>query len=413
VIQAGSKTVDARRGQKSTFELIAYTRNKGLPMAIPVDRKNPFLARILERERLTPTSDEKQTFHLALDISQADLTFKAGDSIGIYGQNNPKLVEKWLTVLGISGNEEVYSKRKNASFLFRDFLSFHTNLSQLKSSLLKYLLTAISNEPFFSDLGYLFEADRDEDLSQFLKGHEPLDLLKHCPKNSVELSELCDHLAPMLPRFYSIASSKTHFPQQIDLIVAHLSYQHRGEERFGVASHFLCQLAEKNTTPIPIYIQPSLHFALPHNDDLPIIMIGPGTGIAPFRAFMQERIVRGAKGKNWLFFGERKEGSHFYYRDYWAELEQKGLLRLTTAFSRDQQEKIYVQHRLAKEGQMLWKWIQEGAIIYVCGDAQKMAKEVETCFLSLFSSEGGLSEDNAKAYLQTLRKQKQYLADVY
>jgi len=382
-------------------------------MTINVNRQNPFLARIIERERLTPIGDEKQTFHISLSIRDEELPFKVGDSIGVYGQNNPNIVKAWLIALGATGQEEVSTQKIKGPLALQNFLTHYANLSRFNSSLFKHLLKIAKQSAYLADLTYLLEEDRTGDLSKFLKEHEPLDLLKHCTPGSIAPQELCEHLAPLLPRFYSIASSTIHAPHQIDLVVAHLSYHHRGEERFGVASHFLCHLAEEGTTAIPIYVQASPHFTLPANDDVPMIMIGPGTGVAPFRAFLQERIARGAKGKHWLFFGERKRSSHFYYGNYWADLEQKGLLQLSTAFSRDQQEKIYVQHRMMEQKQILWQWIQEGAIIYVCGDAEKMAKQVESCFLSLFSSEGGLSEEHARAFLQDLRKQKRYLADVY
>ncbi len=378
-------------------------------MITKIDRQNPFLAQLIERECLTPLDDEKQTFHLALAIDKDQLFFKTGDSIGVYGQNHPKLVDDWLTTLAASGEEEILIQKTQNRLPLKNFLLQHANLSRLNSSLFKHLL----QYPGLANLSFLLEDGRAEDLSRFLKEHEPLDLLKRCGVNSLNAQEVCGHLAPLLPRFYSIASSQVHSPNQIDLIVAHLSYSHRGETRFGVASHFLCHLAEERKTAIPIYLQPSAHFTLPESDDFPIIMIGPGTGVAPFRAFMQERIARGARGRHWLFFGERKQSSHFYYSNYWADLEQKGVLKLSTAFSRDQQEKIYVQHRMLEERRTLWQWIQEGAIIYVCGDAETMAKQVEACFLSIFASEGGLTDEDAKSLLQSLRKQKRYLADVY
>lgn len=354
------------------------------------DRHNPLEALITERERLTPIADEKETFHVVLDLGGKDLSFKVGDSVGIYGQNDPTLVDRWLVCLRASGNEEVFSQKQEKTYSLRQFLSSQANLVRLNAS-------------FAELLGF----------SSYEKTQEPLDLLEQAQGVKFDLQALSNTLSPLLPRFYSIASSQHHRAGTIDLTVAHLRYFHRGNERFGVASHFLCYLAKENESPIPLYVQPTTHFTLPEDHDRPIIMIGPGTGVAPFRGFLQERLAKEAKGKNWLFFGERSASSHFYYADFWKKAEELNQLRLTTAFSRDQSEKIYVQHRMKQHASALWDWIQEGAHIYICGDAEKMAKEVEACFLSIFETEGNLSPEKAKSLLFDLRKQKRYLTDVY
>jgi sulfite reductase (NADPH) flavoprotein alpha-component len=217
----------------------------------------------------------------------------------------------------------------------------------------------------------------------------------------------------MLPRFYSIASSQLLFPEEVHLTVASLSYHVRGIERFGVGSHFLCKRALLRETPIPFYVQTSHNFTLPEDPLASIILIGPGTGIAPFRAFLQERLAKQAKGKNWLFFGERNRATDFYYEDFWLSLEHQGRLRLDCAFSRDGSEKIYVQHKLWEQKKDLWCWIEEGAYLYICGNAEKMAKDVELTLQKIAISEGALTEELARAKIKTLKTEKRLLMDVY
>jgi sulfite reductase (NADPH) flavoprotein alpha-component len=195
--------------------------------------------------------------------------------------------------------------------------------------------------------------------------------------------------------------------------VAVSTFTHSGEQRFGVASHFLCHLAEPMKTPVPLYVQPSTHFALTEDHTAPIIMIGPGTGIAPFRAFLQERLEVGSTGKNWLFFGERNQSHDFFYEDFWSHLQSENRLQLSTAFSRDQDTKTYVQHRIHEQAAEFWRWMQDGAIIYICGDAHHMAKDVAAAIEHVAKEQGNLSEEAAKAYIKALKAEKRYLLDVY
>jgi sulfite reductase (NADPH) flavoprotein alpha-component len=199
------------------------------------------------------------------------------------------------------------------------------------------------------------------------------------------------------------------YPHEIHLTVAFASFELGGQTYFGVGSHFLCI----QSALVPFYVQPSNHFTLPEDPTRPIIMIGPGTGIAPFRAFIQERLAHHAEGRNWLFFGERNRATDFYYSDYWLELEKQGRIRIDTAFSRDQAEKIYVQHRLLERKKSIWEWIQDGAILYVCGDAEQMAKDVDAALQQIAREEGQMSDEEARKFLKTLRQEKRYLLDVY
>ena len=201
--------------------------------------------------------------------------------------------------------------------------------------------------------------------------------------------------------------------REVHLTIALIHYDTNGHKRRGVCTHYLCELAPVNQPLIPVYIQPHHGFTLPANPDVPIIMIGPGTGVAPFRAFMQERMAIGAKGKNWLFFGERNQISDFFYEDYWSQLISEEKLVMHTAFSRDQENKIYVQHRMMEQGAELFAWLKEGAYLYVCGDAKNMAKDVEAALLQIIQKHGSLDEQATKQFLKQLRQEKRYLRDVY
>ena len=218
---------------------------------------------------------------------------------------------------------------------------------------------------------------------------------------------------PLLPRFYSIANSPLVFPNEIHLTLAYVHYTSNGQIRRGVGSSFLADLSTIEETPIPIYLQPSQHFRLPDDPATPIILVGPGTGIAPYRAFLQERIATQAPGKNWLFFGERNRASDFYYEPFWLELEKLGKIKLDLAFSRDGTQKVYVQHKMYERKKEIWDWLQTGAIFYVCGDASKMAKDVDAMLQTIIEEEGKLHVEDARLYIKKLRSDKKYLTDVY
>ena len=217
----------------------------------------------------------------------------------------------------------------------------------------------------------------------------------------------------MLPRFYSIASAQALYPEELHLLVTAVSYQINGHLRHGVATSFLCHDAMIGETPIPLYLQPTRGFSLPPDSHTPIIMVGPGTGVAPFRAFLQERLATQAQGRNWLFFGERHQKSDFYYDVFWVALEKQGRLRLDLAFSRDGKEKIYVQHRMWEKRKDLWAWIEEGAYFYVCGDGKTMARDVEEMLIRIAASEGNLTDEAARQKIKSLRTAKRYRMDVY
>jgi sulfite reductase (NADPH) flavoprotein alpha-component len=347
-------------------------------------KTHPYIARIKERSLLNKTSSTKKTYHIVLDIEeQGGLLFKAGDSIAVLPTNDLQIVDQIIKKLGATGQEEIFDPRSNATHSFREILLHRANISKVS-------------------FHKLFNVEKTTlPLIELVENHQP------------NPSELCKILLPLMPRFYSIASSPKVYPKEIHLTVAFTTFVVNGHTHFGVGSYFLCKQALIESTPIPIYVQPSHHFCLPSDPNASLILIGPGTGIAPFRAFIQERLAMQAEGRNWLFFGERNRDSDFYYEDFWIDLERQGRIRLDTAFSRDQAEKIYVQHKMLEQKKELWKWIQEGSYIYVCGDAERMAKDVDAALQQIAREEGHLNEEEARKYIKSLRLEKRYLLDVY
>ena len=346
-------------------------------------RTHPYAARMKERILLTKVGSTKKTYHIVLDVEGSGLSFKVGDSIGVLPMNNPVVVDQIIEKLGATGEEEIFDPRSNSAHSFKETLLHRANIGKVS-------------------FHKLFNVEKTAlPLIELIEHHKP------------SPSELCRILHPLLPRFYSIASSPKVYPEEIHLTVAFTTYIVNGQTQSGVGSYFLCEYAAIESTPIPIYVQPSNHFTLPADPNASIILIGPGTGIAPFRAFIQERLATQAEGKNWVFFGERHRAFDFYYGDFWTELEKQGRIRLDTAFSRDQIEKIYVQHKMLEEKKSLWRWIQEGSYLYVCGDADQMAKDVDAALQQIAREEGGMTEEESRKYLKSLRAEKRYLLDVY
>lgn len=347
---------------------------------------------IKERVRLTHPSSSKETYHIVLDLGDTPLTYEVGDSIGIYPSNLPVTVTRILNYLGTAGDEIVYDRDGTATS-FKTFLTTKANLSRISRELYELITGSPSSSP--------------------LTNLELQDLLAAHPC-SITPEALAKHLPPLLPRLYSIASSYHVVGHEVHLTVALSHYEKEGERRFGVCSAYLCHQAPLHVPVIPIYVHKSKDFGLaPHTHAQHLIMIGPGTGVAPFRGFMQQRLHAKTAAKHWLFFGERNQSSDFYYQDFWTHLVDQGHLHLDLAFSRDQTDKVYVQHKMLEKAQQLWQWIEEGAILYVCGDAARMAKDVDATLLAIAMQEGELDLSGARAFIKQLRKEKRYLRDVY
>jgi sulfite reductase (NADPH) flavoprotein alpha-component len=383
------------------FMIISQQGQKNIPGC---DRKNPVRVVIKERYPLTRAHSTKQVYHVALDLQDAPIAFKSGDSIGIFAQNDPGEVDALIRALRASGEEQIVDPRSQELISLRHFLTHKANLYRLTSGFVKCIAKQSPG------LQTLLLPENKAQLNDFLSSQEMIDLLQDA---TPDIQECCAQMSPLLPRFYSVASSPSSVPGEVHLTVALTAYPHRNQVRYGVASRFLCHLAEEKQTPIPIYVQSTSHFTLPQDHTTPIIMVGPGTGIAPFRAFMQERLHHNATGRNWLFFGDRHAQTDYYYKEFWQELASRDFLKLSTAFSRDQEHKIYVQHLMQAHSKELFAWLEMGAHFYVCGDATRMAKDVEAMLISIIQEHSGTNLEGAKAYFKSLRTSKRYLADVY
>ncbi len=316
--------------------------------------------------------------------------------MAVLPQNPPQLIEKTLESLSASASEEVFCPKTEAPHSLRHWLTHRANLSRPTRSLIQALQS--------DELAHLLE-DRAA-LRDYTEKREVWEL----PLNGLSPQELISRLPPLLPRFYSIASSMEHVGEEIHLTVRHLDFPEEGEGKVGICTHYLCEVAPVGDQSVPIYIQKAPHFRLPSEGKTPIIMVGPGTGIAPYRGFIQERLAKGATGGHWLFFGEWTRKSDFFYEKEWTPLVDAGHLHLETAFSRDQTDKIYVQHRLLEKGEEIWEWLEQGAHFYVCGDAKKMAPAVDSALQEIARAHG---KTDPKAYVKALRKEGRYLRDVY
>ncbi|EFB41197.1 MULTISPECIES: sulfite reductase [Parachlamydia] len=377
------------------------------------DRKNPFLATIKERYSLCNPGSKKNTYHLVLDLKDSGISYAVGDSVAIFPQHDVELVDQTLQILNASGDEIVFDKRAQETLPLRTFLTTKAAITTVSRKLYTETAARQLDADKKAQLDYFLQSENQPLLKSYLEEHGLWEFLEEHQEVQWDLQELCNCLMPLLPRFYSIASSMKAVGEEMHLTVA-LPHTLTDEQiKRGVCTHYLCHLAPLNESVVPLYVQAHHGFTTPENIHAPMIMIGPGTGIAPFRAFMQERMAQNAPGKNWLFFGEWHRAHNFFYEGYWRDLEAKGNLRLDAAFSRDQEQKIYVQHLLLEKGAEVFEWLQNGATLFVCGDAHQMAKDVEKTLKQIVSTHGKLDEAETEKYLKTLKSEKRYLRDVY
>ena len=380
-----------------------------LSPAVPYSRKNPFPAKLLVNTRLNGEGSEKETMHYEFSLAGSGLQYEVGDSMGIQPRNNPRFVQDLLEALHFSGDEQVKNK-EGEIFSIREGLLKHFEITQPSK---QFLEAIVERSPAAAELRELMHPDRKKELDQYLWGLEVIDFLLDAPSVRFSPDEFVSKLRKLQPRLYSIASSLRAFPEEVHFMVASVRYESHGRKREGVASIYLADRID-GSIRIPMFVHVAKGFHLPEDADKPIIMVGPGTGVAPFRAYLQERKAIGATGKNWLFFGEQRSRYDYFYRNEFASFQREGVLtRLHTAFSRDQAYKVYVQHRLLENAKEVYAWLQEGAHFYVCGDAARMAKDVDVALHQIVEKEGGLSSEAAAAYIEALRKEKRYKRDVY
>lgn len=372
-------------------------------------RKNPFRATLAVNRRLTGNTSQKETRHFELSLANSGLRYEVGDSLGVFPLNNPELVDLILHELGFTG-EEVIPNADAVEMPMREALTKSYILTEPSKQLLQAVAAKDSSAAF---LEKLLLPEEKSALENFLWGRDVLDVLQQFPAAKFTPEEFVKVLRKLQPRLYSIASSQKAVGESVHLTIAVVRYgvDHSPRAREGVCSTFL---ADRSEGSAPVFVHSAKHFRMPENSDTPIIMVGPGTGIAPFRAFLQERQATGAKGRNWLFFGDQRAATDFLYREELeAALADGSLHKLDTAFSRDQEHKIYVQHRMHENGAELYNWLENGAYFYVCGDAKRMAKDVDAALHAIIEKHGVKSPEQAKEYVEALKKEKRYRKDVY
>jgi sulfite reductase (NADPH) flavoprotein alpha-component len=371
-------------------------------------REHPAIAHLRVSTRLTAPASDKDTRFVAIDLNGSGITYEVGDSLGIFPENCPDLVDAVMRTLKAAPDERIRLLEGGDQPL-RDTLLREREL-KTPSEELYALMVDYAQDPIEQMM--LTALLRGEEGLPEAEGWDVLDVLKRFPSARPPASAVAVALEPLRPRLYSISSSQRANPQEVHLTVAVVRFQTGERVRKGMASTFLAERAHERE--LRVFVQPSHGFRLPISDSTPIIMIGPGTGVAPFRAFLAERKARGSTGRNWLFFGERHEQTDFLYREELeASLREGTLTRLDTAFSRDQAERIYVQHRMAEQGAELWAWIRQGAHVYVCGDAKQMAGDVHRMLHEILARHGGMSDAQAKEYVARMSSDRRYQRDVY
>jgi len=382
-------------------------------LASAYNKDNPFPAVVVENRMLNAQGSAKETRHIVVGIAGSGLHYKSGDSLGVFPTNRQADVEEILGLLGATGDESVTLARTPAPVSLREALTSRLALAGPTRRIVETLAAKATDAGEAARLAGLLAPESKEVLAAFLDEREFIDLLAEFPSARLQAQELVDHLRRLMPRLYSIASSPKVHPHEVHLTVAVVRYLTNGRERVGVCTTFLADRVSVGSTPTPVFVSHS-HFGLPEDSARDVIMVGPGTGIAPFRAFVQERAATAAAGRSWLFFGDQKRATDFLYHEEWIQwLKDGSLTRMDTAFSRDQLNKIYVQDRMRENAAELWAWIKAGAYFYVCGDAKRMAKDVDVALHDVIAGQGGLAPEAAADYVKAMKKEKRYQRDVY
>ncbi|WP_411342418.1 assimilatory sulfite reductase (NADPH) flavoprotein subunit [Paenibacillus sp. WLX1005] len=372
-------------------------------------RTNPFPAEVLENLNLNGRGSDQETRHVELSLEGSGLSYAPGDSLGVYPQNHPQLVEDILQQTGWNADESITINKNGDQLSIREALLHHYEITTLSKPLLEKIAGLADNE----QLEDLLAEERQQDLRTYVQGRDLLDLIRDFALSDIPADELLSLLRKIPARLYSISSSFKASPDEVHLTVRKVEYEQHGRQRYGVCSVHLAERLEAGDS-LPVYIQHNDNFKLPHDDSTPIIMIGPGTGVAPFRSFIAEREETGAEGKSWLFFGDRRFGTDFLYQTEWQRWLKDGVLtRMDVAFSRDSDQKVYVQHRMKERSRELYEWIEQGAVVYVCGDEKHMANDVHLTLESILIEEGKMSQEEAAQYMSNMLQQKRYQRDVY
>jgi len=366
------------------------------------DKRNPFAGTIIDNLRIVGRHSSKDTRHIEIDIAGSSLSYQPGDAIGIVVRNDPASVAALIEATGLDGDAPVAIKDRQLPLVEALESDFEIGVTAPR------FLEQWSALSGAERLGALEGAER----LAYLRDHHVIDIVRQYPAAGIDAQAFVAGLRPLQPRLYSIASSLAASPDEAHVTLSPVRYELQGEARTGIASGFLADRLEPGAT-VPVYIQENAHFRLPQGD-APIVMIGAGTGVAPYRAFMQEREAAGGAGKAWLFFGERNFRSDFLYQAEWRDYLKDGILsRLDVAFSRDKTGRAYVQHRMREQAANLFAWLEDGAHVYVCGDAERMAPDVHETLIEIVAVEGGRTREAAEDYVRELQRAHRYQRDVY
>lgn len=361
------------------------------------NKANPFPATLLVRQKITGRDSEKDVRHIEIDLSGSGLQYRAGDALGVWFENDPAVVDEILAAVSLKGDEPVNAGGQGKT---------------VREALLHDWEIGLNTPQFVQGYAEISGNPELKQAAAYAAANPIAGIVSQYPA-ALTAEQLAGLLRPLAPRLYSISSAPEEVGEEVHLTVGVLRYEHNGISRTGAASGFLGERLEEEGS-VRVFVEENPRFRLPENPDTPVIMIGAGTGVAPFRAFMQQRAANGDSGKNWLIFGNQHFTQDFLYQTEWQGWAKDGLLnKYDFAWSRDQEEKIYVQHKIREEAAELWQWLQQGAHIYVCGDASRMAKDVEQALLDTIAEQGGLSADDADEYLDNLRQEGRYQRDVY
>jgi sulfite reductase (NADPH) flavoprotein alpha-component len=371
-------------------------------------KKNPFPSEVVEHVILNGEGSTKETLHVGLSLDGSGLVYEPGDALAVLPVNAPDVVETVIKAAKLTGTETVEVKGEGSKLL-ADALSEDFDITAVSRAVLTKLQAATGS----TELAALLAEDAKEQLKAWNHGREIVDAIETFAPNGLSAAQLTGILRKLPPRLYSIASSPLAHPGEVHLTVAAVRYESNGRKRKGVCSTYLADLV-KEGSKTRVFVQPNKHFRLPASGETPVIMVGPGTGVAPFRAFVEHRAALGHPGKNWLFFGDQRYTYDFLYQLEWQDHLKSGVLsKLDVAFSRDQPEKIYVQQKMLEHAKELYAWLEEGAHFYVCGDASRMAHDVHETLLSIIEKQGNKSREAAEAYVEDLKKSHRYQRDVY
>jgi sulfite reductase (NADPH) flavoprotein alpha-component len=371
-------------------------------------KKNPFPSEVIDNVLLNGEGSAKETIHVELSLEGSGLSYEPGDALAVQPTNCPNMVKDILAAAKLQGTEEIEVKGTGKKLL-ADALREDFDITALSKAVLKKLATVTSS----AKLDSLLAEDANEQLRAYIEGREIVDALLDFAPDGIPADALAGLFRKLPVRLYSIASSPLAHPDEVHLTVAAVRYETHGRSRKGVCSTYLSDVA-KTGSSVPVFVQPNKNFRLPADGGTPIIMVGPGTGVAPFRSFVEHRAALGSTGKNWLFFGDQRYTYDFLYQLEWQDFLKDGqLTKLDLAFSRDQPEKVYVQDKMLEKGAELYAWLEEGAHFYVCGDASRMAADVHEALISIVQNFGAKSREDAEAYVEELKKSKRYQRDVY